>query len=91
MTRIVWCTGYTGDFSRLPAGLTDTRGRPIQHRTAGAAAGLWFIGLRWLTRRSSGNFLHFPTDAAGIADAARPDQRRCGGEGRLSRGYPTAR
>jgi putative flavoprotein involved in K+ transport len=66
---VVWCTGYTGDFSWLDPDLLDHGGRPRRDGAAGARPGLWFIGLRWLTRRSSGNFLGFPTDAATVADA----------------------
>ena len=45
------------------------RRRPRRIGTAGVAPGLWYLGLRWLTRRSSGNFLGFPTDAATVAAA----------------------
>ena len=45
----------------------------------GSLPGLWYLGLRWLTRRSSGNFLGFPTDAATVAAAvhAHLSNRRC--------------
>jgi putative flavoprotein involved in K+ transport len=66
---VVWCTGYGGDFSWLDPSLRDDTGQPRRHGAAGSLAGIWYIGLRWLTRRSSGNFLGFPTDAATVADA----------------------
>ncbi len=66
---VVWATGYAGDFSWLTADLLDDAGRPRHVGTAGVAPGLWYVGLRWLTRRSSGNFLGFPTDAATVAAA----------------------
>jgi hypothetical protein len=31
--------------------------------------GVWYVGLRWLTHRASGNFLGFSTDAATTARA----------------------
>jgi putative flavoprotein involved in K+ transport len=66
---VLWCTGYTGDFSWLDPGLTDARAWP-RHTGAGAVVpGVWYVGLRWLTRRSSGNFLGFPADAATVSDA----------------------
>jgi putative flavoprotein involved in K+ transport len=69
ITSVVWCTGYTGDFSWLDPTLTNHDGQPRRHGAAGPVPGLWYVGLRWLTRRSSGNFLGFPADAAIVADA----------------------
>ena len=69
VTSVVWCTGYRGDFSWLAPELVDANGRPRRDGSAALAPGLWYVGLRWLTRRSSGNFLGFPTDAATVADA----------------------
>jgi putative flavoprotein involved in K+ transport len=66
---VIWCTGYTGDFSWLDTALVDEAGRPIRHGAAGALPGVWYLGLRWLIRRSSGNFLGFPADATAVADA----------------------
>jgi putative flavoprotein involved in K+ transport len=65
---VVWCTGYSGDFSWLDASLTDGAGQPVRDGAA-AAPGLWYMGLRWLTRRGSGNFIGFPADAAAVAGA----------------------
>jgi putative flavoprotein involved in K+ transport len=69
ITSVVWCTGYTGDFSWLDPVLTNHDGQPRRHGPAAPVSGLWYVGLRWLTRRSSGNFLGFPADAAIVADA----------------------
>jgi putative flavoprotein involved in K+ transport len=66
---VVWCTGYTGDFSWLSPALLNADGRPQHHDGAAPLAGVWYVGLRWLTHRASGNFLGFPTDAATAADA----------------------
>ena len=74
----MWCTGYSGDFSWLDPVLLDRARRPVHHGTAGALPGLWYIGQRWLTRRSSGNFLGFPTDAATIATAVTATLRERG-------------
>ncbi len=65
---IIWSTGYTGDFTWLPPDLVASDGRPRHRNGAAAAPGAWFIGLRWLTHRASGNFLGFPTDARTTAD-----------------------
>jgi len=66
---VVWCTGYTGDFSWLPSALLNPDGRPRHRDGAAPLPGVWYVGLRWLTHRASGNFLGFPTDAAATADA----------------------
>jgi putative flavoprotein involved in K+ transport len=69
ITTVVWCTGYRGDFSWLHPDLIDADGRPLRDGASARAAGVWYVGLRWLTRRSSGNFLGFPVDAATVAAA----------------------
>ncbi len=66
---VVWCTGYTGDFSWLDPVLTDETGQPRRFEAAAPIPGLWYVGLRWLTRRGSGNFIGFPSDAATVAAA----------------------
>jgi putative flavoprotein involved in K+ transport len=66
---VVWCTGFTGDFSYLDPGVVDAGGQPRHQDTAGAAPGLWYVGLKWLVRRSSGILLGFPRDAAEVAAA----------------------
>jgi putative flavoprotein involved in K+ transport len=66
---VVWCTGYTGDFSWLSPALVNADGQPGHHDGAAPLPGVWYVGLRWLTHRASGNFLGFPTDAAATAGA----------------------
>ncbi len=67
---VVWCTGFGGDFGWLPASLT-TRGAPVLHGVRGAVDGLYAVGLRWLTRRSSSILHGFPVDAADVAARVR--------------------
>jgi len=76
---VVWCTGFTGDFSWLPAGLLDGTGQPAHTGLAGTAAGMWCIGLRWLTHRSSDTLNGMPRDAALVAEAVRKHLDRRGG------------
>jgi putative flavoprotein involved in K+ transport len=64
---VIWCTGFTGDFSWLGPDLVDERGLPRRDGIAGAAPGMWFVGLRWLTRRGSSILHGFPKDAAAVA------------------------
>jgi putative flavoprotein involved in K+ transport len=66
---VVWCTGFTGDFSFLDRGLVDAGGQPRHQDTAGPTPGVWYVGLKWLVRRSSGILFGFPRDAAEVAGA----------------------
>jgi putative flavoprotein involved in K+ transport len=66
---VLWCTGFTGEFSWLDPALRDTAGRPRHTGCAGAVPGLWYVGLRWLTHRSSATLHGIPRDAATVADA----------------------
>jgi putative flavoprotein involved in K+ transport len=68
---VVWCTGFSGDFSWLDPALVDVDGQPRHQDAAAAAPGLWYVGLRWLIRRRSSIFFGFPDDAATVADAVR--------------------
>jgi putative flavoprotein involved in K+ transport len=66
---VVWCTGFAGDFSWLDPALVKADGKPWHSGCAAAQAGIWYIGLPWLTHRGSGAFLGFPRDAATVAAA----------------------
>jgi putative flavoprotein involved in K+ transport len=68
---VVWCTGFSGDFSWLDPALVDVDGQPQHQDAAAPAPGLWYLGLRWLIRRRSSILFGFPDDAATIADAVR--------------------
>ncbi len=68
---VVWCTGFTGDFSWLDPALVDADGRPRHSAGAGALPGVWYVGLRWLSHRASDTLYGFPRDAARVADAVR--------------------
>jgi putative flavoprotein involved in K+ transport len=68
---VVWCTGFGGDFSFLDPALAAADGPPRREDAAGPVPGLWYLGLRWLRRRSSGILYGFPGDAAVVADAVR--------------------
>lgn len=68
---IVWCTGFTGDFSWLDPALVDVDRQPRHENAAATAPGVWYVGLRWLIRRRSSILFGFPDDAAIVADAVR--------------------
>jgi putative flavoprotein involved in K+ transport len=66
---IIWCTGFRGDLSWLELPVLDGTGAPVHRDGATALAGLRFLGLPWLTCRSSGILHGMPDDAARTADA----------------------
>jgi putative flavoprotein involved in K+ transport len=68
---VVWCTGFAGDFAWLDPGLLDAAGQPRREGAAGTAPGIWYVGLRWLTRRGSSILYGFPGDAATAAEAVK--------------------
>jgi putative flavoprotein involved in K+ transport len=68
---VVWCTGFAGDFSFMDHGLVGADGQPRHQDAAAAVPGLWYVGLKWLVRRSSGILHGFPRDAAEVAAAVR--------------------
>ena len=63
---IIWATGVIGDFSYLPQGAT-TDGTPRHTHGAAELPGLDFIGLPWLTHRSSGIIGGIVKDAEMVA------------------------
>jgi putative flavoprotein involved in K+ transport len=71
VSAVVWCTGFTGDFSWLGAGLVDVDGKPRRRDAAAPIPGLWYLGLRWLIRRASSILYGLPGDADTVADAVR--------------------
>ena len=68
---VVWCTGFTGDFSWLNPSMLDGNGQPRRAGHSAVTPGVWYVGLTWLTQRSSGIFFGFPRDAAAVADAVK--------------------
>lgn len=57
-----------------PAGLAVSAAWGSELATDGVSGripGLWYVGLRWLTRRRSAILLGFPDEAATIADAVK--------------------
>ncbi|MDF2978310.1 MAG: putative flavoprotein [Actinomycetospora sp.] len=53
ITGVVWATGFRRDFSWVHAPVLDAAGEPVHDRGVTAAEGLYFLGLKWLHRRSS--------------------------------------
>lgn len=68
IASIIWATGYTFDFGWLKLDTFDATGRPIHHRGVAAEAGLYFLGLPWLSRRGSSFIWGVWHDARYLAD-----------------------
>lgn len=60
---IIWCIGYTPDFSWLNAPIFNGRGYPQHTRGITPQSGLYFLGLPWLHTWGSGRFSGVSKDA----------------------------
>jgi len=82
---IVWCIGFTPDFSWVDAPVFNGRGYPAHVRGVTRQPGLYFLGLPWLHTWGSGRFSGVARDAAFLAErieSGRPSpQRRVPREG----------
>lgn len=67
VSSIVWCTGFEGDLGWIDPGLRDTEGRARHRRGVADTPGLYYVGLPWLSRRSSGLLLGVGADAEHVA------------------------
>jgi putative flavoprotein involved in K+ transport len=67
ITTVIWATGVTGDFSYLPDEATTAAGEPAHDKGVSPLAGLYFVGLPWLTHRGSGIVHGIASDAGSIA------------------------
>jgi putative flavoprotein involved in K+ transport len=64
INAIIWCVGYTPDFSWINAPAFNGRGVPLHHRGVTSVPGLYFLGLPWLHTWGSGRFAAIARDAA---------------------------
>ncbi len=63
ITSIIWCIGFTPDFSWLNVPVFNGCGVPIHSRGVTSEPGLYFIGLPWLHTWGSGRFSGVSADA----------------------------
>jgi putative flavoprotein involved in K+ transport len=68
ITSVVWCIGFTPDFSWLDAPVFNGRGYPAHKRGITPLPGLYFVGLPWLHTWGSGRFSGVARDAEYIVD-----------------------
>jgi putative flavoprotein involved in K+ transport len=66
ITSVIWATGYKFDFNMVKLPVLDEDGYPIQNRGVTEYPGLYFVGLPWLYKISSGLLSGVGDDAAYI-------------------------
>jgi putative flavoprotein involved in K+ transport len=69
IVSIVWCTGFSGDFSwvKLP-GVLNAAGQPLHENGIGNVPGLYFAGLDFASTRKSGTIPAIAGEAALMVD-----------------------
>ncbi len=68
ITSVIWCIGFSPDFSWLDAPVFNGRGQPGHVRGVTAVPGLYFLGLPWLHTWGSGRFSGVARDALYLAE-----------------------
>jgi len=66
VTSLIWCTGFDADWGWVESDVFDDHGRPVHKDGICPSPGLYFIGLPWLSTRSSGILYGVSADAARI-------------------------
>jgi putative flavoprotein involved in K+ transport len=65
---IIWCTGFTADFSWIDLPVTEANGKPVHHNGEALVPGIYFVGFPWLSKRKSGVVLGIDEDAQHIGE-----------------------
>jgi putative flavoprotein involved in K+ transport len=65
---VVWCIGFSADFTWVKAPVFDESHYPVHERGVTAVPGLYFIGLPWLYTWGSGRFSGVGRDATHIVE-----------------------
>ena len=63
---VLWATGYRPSYPWLHVPVLDPGGRVVHHRGATASPGLYVVGARWQTRRSSSFLAGMGEDATSV-------------------------
>lgn len=74
---IVWATGFRVAYDWIDLAVFDSSGQPVHHGGITAHPGLYFLGLRWLTKYKSFFIYGIGEDARRLAAhiASRADRR----------------
>ncbi len=75
ITAIVWATGYSQDFQWLDVEAFDDHGKPQHQRGISSEAGVYFVGLPWLSRRASSFIWGVWHDAKHVAEHIKTQQK----------------
>lgn len=86
ITSVIWCIGFSPDFSWVDAPVFNGRGYPAHQRGISGQPGLYFLGLPWLHTWGSGRFSGVARDAEHLVQQLA--QRRAGMPGRASEAAP---
>ncbi|MEO6783203.1 MAG: NAD(P)-binding domain-containing protein [Bradyrhizobium sp.] len=65
---VIWATGYSFDFSWIDLPVLNARGEAVHRRGVTDVAGLYFLGLPWLSNMNSSFLSGVGDDAARVAD-----------------------
>jgi putative flavoprotein involved in K+ transport len=68
VSAIIWCVGFSGDFSWIRHDVLDDRGVPRHVDGVAELPGLYFVGFPWLRTRKSGILLGVTDDATYVVD-----------------------
>ena len=71
LAAVIWCTGYSSDFSWIDVPVFDGAGYPAHERGVTPSPGLYFVGLPWLHTWGSGRFCGIADDAGHLAEVIR--------------------
>jgi putative flavoprotein involved in K+ transport len=71
VTSVVWCTGYALDFGWITIDVISDDGSPRQRRGVTSCPGLYFLGLHWMHKYTSGTLFGVGEDALYIAQHIR--------------------
>lgn len=69
LASIIWATGYRLDYNWIDLPVLDACGRPKHEHGIAPIAGIYFLGLPWLSRMSSSFLSGVANDAARLAEA----------------------
>jgi putative flavoprotein involved in K+ transport len=71
ITSIIWCIGFTPDFSWLDLPVFNGSGAPVHRRGVANEEGVYFSGLPWLHTGGSGRFSGVAADATYLSHVIR--------------------
>lgn len=66
ISTVIWCTGFSLDYSWIDLPAFDARGYPHHRRGVSAVDGLYFLGLPWMHTWGSGRFSAVGEDAGHV-------------------------